>query len=79
MPCLYNKVCNHPMQSTNLEIEVRFLQIDAANPEAPERDRFLMSKGHACVPFYACLERQGFLPSAMLRKYGEEVLELLRS
>lgn len=50
----------------------RFLRLDARRPQAPERDRFIMSKGHACVPYYCCLERAGLLPSKVLDAYGEE-------
>ncbi len=49
-----------------------FLRVLPGQPLANDRDRFLMSKGHACVPFYACLERLGFIPSDVLRRYGEE-------
>src|SRR5258708_102764 len=44
----------------------RFLNVVPGRPLAKDRDRFLMSKGHACVPFYACLERLGFIPSDVL-------------
>jgi transketolase len=50
----------------------RFLQVIPGQPQARDRDRFLMSKGHACVPFYGCLERKGFIPSDVLARYGEE-------
>jgi transketolase len=42
------------------------------SPTAIDRDRFLMSKGHACVPYYLALEDAGFLPSDVLAAYGEE-------
>jgi len=50
----------------------RFLKVVPGQPLARDRDRFLMSKGHACVPFYGCLERLGFIPSDVLARYGEE-------
>lgn len=50
----------------------RFLRLDARSPQAAERDRFIMSKGHACVPYYCCLERAGLLPSKALEAYGED-------
>jgi transketolase len=50
----------------------RFLKVQRGQPLAKDRDRFLMSKGHACIPYYACLERMGFLPADVLRRYGEE-------
>lgn len=39
------------------------LNIDPANPGWPERDRFVLSKGHACPVLYACLAMKGFLPA----------------
>lgn len=43
-----------------------------SGPTDPSRDRLIMSKGHACVPLYCCLEAKGFLPKAVLDAYGEE-------
>ena len=49
------------------------LHIDPKNPKWPERDRFVLSKGH-CVPaLYAALAMKGFFPMeelANLRKLG---------
>jgi transketolase len=36
------------------------LRIDSANPEWPERDRFLLSKGHGAAILYATLAERGF-------------------
>ncbi len=33
-----------------------------ANPRWEERDRFILSKGHACSALYACLARAGYFP-----------------
>lgn len=38
------------------------MRIDPANPRWPERDRFILSKGHACPVQYAALARRGFFP-----------------
>ena len=40
------------------------------NPKKPdwaERDRFVLSKGHACPALYACLARSGYFPLARLK------------
>ena len=42
------------------------LRVDPANPAWPERDRFILSKGHACAAFYAALAARGFFPEAWL-------------
>lgn len=36
------------------------LKIDPARPDWPGRDRFILSKGHACVALYAALAEAGF-------------------
>jgi len=43
-----------------------FLRYDASFPEWPDRDRFLLSKGHACPALYACLAEAGFFPEEQL-------------
>lgn len=44
----------------------RILLIDPNHPEATERDRFVLSKGHACAALYAVLAEQGFFPKEWL-------------
>ena len=36
------------------------MNIDPARPDWPDRDRFVLSKGHACPALYAALARRGF-------------------
>ena len=38
------------------------LRIDPAHPDWPERDRFILSKGHAAPLLYAALAHRGFFP-----------------
>lgn len=38
------------------------LRVDPARPDWPERDRFLLSKGHAAPLLYAVLAHRGFIP-----------------
>lgn len=50
-----------------------FLRYDAKNPTAPERDRFILSKGHAVPVLYAAMAEAGFFPAEdllTLRKLG---------
>jgi transketolase len=42
------------------------LRIDPARPDWPQRDRFILSKGHACPVVYAALARRGFFDVAAL-------------
>lgn len=39
-----------------------FMRLDPANPGWPQRDRFVLSKGHAAPVLYAALAERGFLP-----------------
>jgi transketolase len=38
------------------------LRIDPSRPDWPDRDRFILSKGHACPVWYAALARRGYFP-----------------
>lgn len=44
-----------------------FLRYDATRPDWPERDRFILSKGHGVPVQYAVLAEAGFLPRTELR------------
>jgi transketolase len=45
------------------------LRIDSANPDAPDRDRFILSKGHCTGALYTALAGAGFFPEAELDTY----------
>ena len=44
----------------------RLMNIDPANPRWPDRDRFILSKGHACPVWYAALAERGFFDKSHL-------------
>jgi len=49
------------------------MNVDPQNPSWPDRDRFVLSKGHAAPVLYAALAEKGFFPKeelATLRKTG---------
>ncbi len=46
------------------------LRLDPANPHWPDRDRFVMSKGHAAASLYTALAWRGFFPAAELRTFA---------
>lgn len=48
----------------------RVLRIDPARPDDPERDRFLLSKGHGPAAYYAVLAAKGFFPVETLATFG---------
>ncbi len=45
------------------------LKVDPANPDWYERDRFILSKGHAGAAVYAVLAEKGFIPGEWLETY----------
>lgn len=49
----------------------RVLQVDPSSPGWPERDRFILSKGHGPVAYYAILAHLGFFPEAWLDDFLE--------
>ena len=53
------------------ELYFEQLRIDPERPQAPERDRFVMSKGHCTPALYSILALRGYFP--------EKQLELFRS
>ena len=48
------------------------LRHDPQRPDWPERDRFIMSKGHACTALYAALAECGYFPDAWLDNYYQD-------
>lgn len=48
------------------------LQLDPQSPQAPDRDRFILSKGHAAPVLFQVLAERGFYPRANLEDYGQD-------
>ena len=48
------------------------LKIDPTNPRDPDRDRFILSKGHGAPALFQILAMKGFYPESMLDSYGED-------
>ena len=48
------------------------LNIDPKNPLDPNRDRFILSKGHAAMAIYATLAHRGFFPVEELLTYNTD-------
>lgn len=56
-----------------VELYFDFMRIDPNNPKGPDRDRFILSKGHACPVLYSVMAEAGFCPKDQLntlRKLG---------
>jgi len=48
------------------------LRVDPAQPQWPDRDRCILSKGHAGAALYAVLAETGFIPPAWLDTYCDD-------
>lgn len=46
------------------------LKYDASNPRWEQRDKFILSKGHACYALYAALAKAGYFPEEELWRAG---------
>ncbi len=47
----------------------RVMNHDPKNPEMKERDRFVMSKGHACLSYYAALIESGYISKDLITTF----------
>lgn len=48
----------------------RVLRVDPSRADDPDRDRFLLSKGHGPMAYYAVLAAKGFLQPELLDAFG---------
>jgi transketolase len=48
-----------------------FLKLSPEDPGKADRDRFILSKGHACTSQYAVLADRGFIPISWLSQYAQ--------
>jgi transketolase len=53
-----------------------FLRVDPRRPDWEDRDRFILSKGHAAAALYAVLAEVGFFPTELLDTYCQNGSEL---
>ena len=60
-----------PLSATDLLVALYFseMNIDPANPDDPDRDRFILSKGHSAIGLYSVLALRGYFPVAELATF----------
>jgi transketolase len=53
-----------PMSAMDMLVALYFrhLRVDPQNPQDPERDRFILSKGHCAIGLYTVLALRGYFP-----------------
>jgi transketolase len=54
-----------------------FIKYDSKNPEWEERDRFILSKGHACLAYYSVLTEINFIEKELLKTFEKDNSDLL--
>lgn len=54
----------------------KVLNVDPVNPNMENRDRLILSKGHACAGLYAVLAERGFFPKDWLESFYVEGAKL---
>jgi transketolase len=47
------------------------MRIDPSTPQTDNQDRFVMSKGHGCMSYYATLAERGYFPQSLLATYAQ--------
>jgi transketolase len=71
-----NAGSGHPggsLSSVELLTSVFFnhMRVDPSAPDAPERDRFVLSKGHAAPCYYAVLAERGFISREEFKNFRQ--------
>lgn len=71
---VYHAASGHPggsLSCTDILTVLYFheMRIDPNNPQWPDRDRFVLSKGHCAPALYATLAERGFFPVEELPKF----------
>ncbi len=53
-----------PLSAADILVALYFdqMNVDPGNPEWPERDRFILSKGHSSIALYTVLAMRGYFP-----------------
>lgn len=55
----------------------KVLRVNPNYPYWDKRDRFILSKGHACVSVYSALAIRGFIKESELKSYGQDYSRLM--
>src|SRR5437763_2289722 len=62
-----------PLSAADMLVALYFevLRIDPRRPDWPERDRFILSKGHSSIGLYAVLAQRGYYPIEELSTFDK--------
>ena len=66
------------MSATDILVTLYFavLRIDPTRPNDPDRDRFILSKGHSAVALYTTLAHRGYFPIEDLATFAQPLSKL---
>jgi len=78
---VYNAKLGHvggEMSATDILVALYFavLRVDPERPDDPDRDRFILSKGHSAVALYTTLAHRGFIPMEELDTFAQPLSKL---
>lgn len=67
LDAIYHAKSGHPGGSLSIADVMAYLyfkelRVDVSAPQDPDRDRFVLSKGHCCPALYAALAMRGYFP-----------------
>ena len=77
MTAVYTAASGHPGGSLGIAELLAYLyfeemHVDPKNPKDPDRDRFVLSKGHTSPALYAALAEKGFFPKEDLKTFRQK-------
>jgi transketolase len=78
---VYNARLGHvggEMSAIDILVTLYFavLRVDPERPDDPDRDRFILSKGHSAVALYTTLAHRGFIPMEELDTFAQPLSKL---
>ncbi len=74
LEAVYSAGAGHPGGSLSAAdimayLYMKELNVDPANPKNPDRDRFVLSKGHCSPALYGALAERGFIPKEDIKTF----------
>lgn len=77
LTAVYTAASGHPGGSLGIAELLAYLyfeemHVDSKNPKDPDRDRFVLSKGHTSPALYAALAEKGFFPKEDLKTFRQK-------
>lgn len=74
LEAVYSAGAGHPGGSLSAAdilayLYMKELNVDPSNPKNPERDRFVLSKGHCSPALYGALAERGFIPKEDIKTF----------